>query len=462
MAILPDISAAEFQTGAPIDNPFFPLPPGTIFSYGGTQVDDETGEAVFERNDLFVTFETKEIAGVTATVVRDTEYADGLLVEDTLDWYAQDTEGNIWYLGELTYAFEYDDAGNFVETSTEGSWTAGVDGAQAGTIMPADPGFGAAYYQEFAPGVAEDEAIVVGVDEEVAIGLGEFNGVLQTLDTTALEPDMAEYKYYAPGVGLVLEEALDEEGEVEFANELLGVRAVGPDGVDQGNEGDANGVTLSDLIEREPFDLDGAEEPEADDFLGDGSGLHVTFLGGEAGLSNALGAYSFDAETGEIGEGRILFADTADLAAGTTASVEVADSEGLGLFLVPNGPDLGLDLSAFADGGLFFTNLLTGEAATLGDGLAPLVTDGDEVLPVTALHALDGDSDDGFNFLNPAAGIHAVELGLPGIDETVAVLGFEDTRVTDPAWDGDFNDVLVGVGSAPLAPELAGADPLLV
>jgi hypothetical protein len=432
MAVLPDFRAARFEPGAPIDNPFFPLEPGTVFSSGGTQVDQDTGEAVVEHNDLFVTFETQEIAGVTTKVVRHTEYADGVLVEDTIDRYAQDTEGNVWYFGEVTFAFEYDDQGNFVESSTEGSWEAGVGGAQPGHIMPADPGFGAGYFQEFAPGVAEDEAIVVGVDQEVTIGLGEFDGVLKTLDTTALEPDLAEFKYYAPGVGQVLEEELGDEGEVEFASELLGVRTVGDD---------ANNL----------------EEPKAEDFIGADSELQVTFLGG-TGLNNAIGAYTFDARTGEIGEGRILFAATDELAAGTTASVEVAEGEGLGLFLVPRGADLGLDLSEFEDGGLFFTDFLSGEAATLGDGLAPLVTDAEglegEVLPITALHALDDDPADGINFLNPAAGVHAVETDAVADTATagdVTVLGFEELLTTDPGFDGDYDDVLVAVTGAPLA-----------
>jgi hypothetical protein len=436
MAVLPDFRAARFEPGAPIDNPFFPLEPGTVFSYGGTQTDQDTGEAVVERNDLFVTFETQEIAGVTTKVVRHTEYANGVLVEDTIDRYAQDTEGNVWYLGEVTFSFEYDDQGNFVESSTEGSWEAGVDGAQPGHIMPADPGFGAGYFQEFAPGVAEDEAIVVGVDQEVTIGLGEFDGVLKTLDTTALEPDLAEFKYYAPGVGQVLEEELGDEGEVEFASELLGVRTVGDD---------ANNL----------------EEPEAEDFIGADSELQVTFLGG-TGLNNAIGAYTFDAGTGEIGEGRILFAATDELAAGTTASVEVAEGEGLGLFLVPGGADLGLDLSEFEEGGLVFTNFISGEAATLGDGLAPLVTDAEglegEVLPITALHALDDDPADGLNFLNPAAGVHAVELETDAIEDTaggeVTVLGFEELFTTDPAFDGDYNDAIVAVSEAPLSDDM--------
>jgi hypothetical protein len=436
MAILPDIGAAEFQPGAPIDNPFFPLELGSIRSYEGSRVDPDTGEVETERNDLFATFETKEIAGVTATVVRDTQYANGLLVEDTVDWYAQDTEGTIWYLGELTYAFEYDDAGHFVGTSTEGSWTAGVDGAQAGTIMPADPGFGAAYYQEFAPGVAEDEAIVVGVDEEVAIGLGEFNGVLQTLDTTALEPDLAEYKYYAPGVGLVLEEALNHDGTIDVATELQGTRQVG-----------------SDVLPS------GLSQPELKEFQGDGSKQFVTYLGGDTGSDSAIGAYQIDIETGELDQGHILFSSTKDLEPGASVELQVDESKALGLFIVAKPDELGLDLSKFEDGGLFFDNFQTGERATIEDGLATLVTDGEgNPLPIQALHALGGENS--VNFLNPAAGAQAVDLGPAAMDDTV--LGFEDTRVTDPSWDGDFNDVLVGVGSAPLMPDLAEADSLLV
>jgi hypothetical protein len=370
--------------------------------------------------------------------VRHTEYANGVLIEDTIDRYAQDTEGNVWYFGEVTFSFEYDDQGNFVESSTEGSWEAGVDGAQPGHIMPANPGYGAGYFQESAPGVAEDEAIVVGVDQEVTIGLGGFDGVLKTLDTTALEPDLAEFKYYAPGVGQVLEEDLGDEGEVEFASELLGVRTVGNDGND-------------------------LDEPKAEDFLGADSELQVTFLG-RTGFNNAIGAYTFDAGTGEIGEGRILFAATDELAAGTTASVEVAEGEGLGVFLVPGGADLGLDLSEFEDGGLFFTDFLSGEAATLGDGLAPLVTGArgleGEVLPITALHALDDDPADGLNFLNPAAGVHAVELETDAVADTatggaVTVLGFEELLTTDPAFDGDYNDAIVAVtGAPPAAPTM--------
>jgi hypothetical protein len=437
MPVLPDFNAARFEPGAPIDNPLFPLIPGTIFSHGGTDVDPDTGEVIAERNDFHVTSETKEILGVTATVVRDTEYVNGVLVEDTVDWHAQDTDGNVWYLGELTYAFEYDEDGNFVETSTDGSWEAGVDGAQGGHIMRAEPGFGAGYFQEFARGIAEDEAIVVGVDEEVSIGLGEFDGVLQTLDTTALEPDAAEYKYYAPGSGVVLTESLDEAGEVEFTSELQGVRTVG----------DA--------------DLPGAGEPDLANFQGDGSELSVTFLAETGSFDDAVGAYTLDLATGEFGEARILFPQTDALAPGTAATVEVAAGEALGLFLVPDGANLGLDVSDFEDGGLFFTEFQTGKPATLGDLLAPLATDSDgQVLPVQAFHALDDNPDDGLNFLNPSAGVQAVELESGAVANDgaaggeVTVLGFEEVLTTGPDFDGDFNDAVVAVSSAPLATDV--------
>jgi hypothetical protein len=463
---LPDFDAARFEPGAPIDNPYFPLIPGTILTSQGSMVDEDTGAVTTERNDVFVTFETKEIEGVTATVVRDTVYADRTVpVEDTLDYYAQDTHGNVWYLGELSFAYEYDEDGHFIGSDTEGSWQAGVDGAQPGYIMLADPQVGDSYFNEFSPGVAVDQSEVVGLDQSISIGLGTFDHVLQTLDTTPLEPGAGELKYYAPGVGLVLtQEGLDEQGdgEPDLSPELIGVRTVTPpDDGGHGNDNDAD-AALSDLVETRPLDPGAAGVVAADDFLGDGSGTFVTFLAKAADFNDAIGAYTFDAASGEIGEGRILFPATDDLAAGSAATVEVADGEGLGLFLVPDGGELGLDLSAFEDGGLFFTNFLSGEAATLGDRIAPLVTDEEgldgEVLPITALHALGGD--DGFNFLNPAAGVHAVELDSGASDDDgagtgeVEILGFEDLLTTDPGHDGDFNDVVVAVSNAPLASEV--------
>ena len=177
-----------------IDNEFFPLKPGTTFIYEGSS------EGVSTRNIVEVTRRTKRILGVETTVVRDRAYEDGVLVEDTFDWFAQDEDGNVWYFGEDTQ--ELDENGNVI--STEGSWEAGVDGAEAGIIMLADPKKGDRYHQEFARDVAEDVAQVVSLDETACVQYGCFGGLLVTKETTRLEPGIAEHKHYAVGVGFVL------------------------------------------------------------------------------------------------------------------------------------------------------------------------------------------------------------------------------------------------------------------
>jgi hypothetical protein len=181
-----------------------------------------------ESNQVFVTYDTKNILGVETTVVRDVAWNEGVLVEDTFDWYAQDTAGNVWYLGELATNYEYDDEGNFLGTNTDGSWEAGVDGALPGYLMEANPQVGDSYYQEFYQGEAEDEAGVVSIDESISIALGDFENVLKTRDFTQLEPDVFEFKYYAPGVGQILaEEGLTEEGgEPELSPELIGISEI--------------------------------------------------------------------------------------------------------------------------------------------------------------------------------------------------------------------------------------------
>ena len=175
---------------ARVDNPFFPLTRGTVLSYSdGTETDQ-----------LEVTRDTKNILGVAVTVVHDRVYVAGSLTEDTLDWYAQDSAGNVWYFGEDTKELDHG-----VVTSTEGSWEAGVNGAKAGIIMLAHPQVGDVYHQEDAPGVAEDRVKVVGLDQTVTMPYGTFTGCLKTSESSPLEPSVHEYKYYAPGVGVVLE-----------------------------------------------------------------------------------------------------------------------------------------------------------------------------------------------------------------------------------------------------------------
>jgi hypothetical protein len=147
-----------------------------------------------------VTSKTKLIAnGITARVVRDVVTEDGERVEVTDDWYAQDCAGNVWYLGEKTA--EYED-GKVV--SREGSWEAGVGGAQPGVVMPANPTPGTTYRQEHLAGEAEDAGEIFSLDEQVGVPAGHFGDVVMTKDTTPLHPRVLEYKFYARGVGPVL------------------------------------------------------------------------------------------------------------------------------------------------------------------------------------------------------------------------------------------------------------------
>jgi hypothetical protein len=187
----PKFESASFVKG--IDNPFLPMRPGTTLVYTRGQ-----GRGA-ERSEVAVTRDRKQILGVACTVVRDRVWADGDLTEDATDWYAQDKAGNVWYLGEDSKAYR-----RGVLVSTEGSWQAGVKGGQAGIAMEAHPRVGDTYRQELAPPVAEDTAIVISLGERTCVRYGRFDHVLMTEDWSPLEPGVAEYKYYARGVGLVL------------------------------------------------------------------------------------------------------------------------------------------------------------------------------------------------------------------------------------------------------------------
>ena len=133
---------------------------------------------------------------------------DKLILEDTFNWYAQDDNGNVWYMGEDVTDFDYDAAGNLIGTRHPGAWEAGVNGAKPGYRTPANPQVGDHYYQEFYAGIAEDDAKVTGLNQSFLVPYGSFsNNVLRTRDTTALEPDTYAHKYYAPGVGPIAERA---------------------------------------------------------------------------------------------------------------------------------------------------------------------------------------------------------------------------------------------------------------
>jgi hypothetical protein len=187
----PVIDPADFVRH--VTNPFFPLPPGQTFVYEGQTKDG------FVHNDFIVTRKTKVILGVTCTEVHDVVYLDGELAEDTLDWYAQDSQGNVWYFGENTAEFE-----NGRPVTLAGTFTAGVNSDKPGIIMEAHSLPGDFYRQEFSLANAEDNALVVSLNATVNVPAGVFHHCLKTAETTPLEPDALEHKYYAAGVGNVL------------------------------------------------------------------------------------------------------------------------------------------------------------------------------------------------------------------------------------------------------------------
>ena len=196
--VTPPFDARNFTRSTQIDNPYSPLAPGTTFVYEGFP----NGHA--EHNEVEVTHDTKLILGVTCVVVHDRVWVKGVLTEDTFDWYAQDRAGNVWYMGENTSQLK-----NGVVVGHEGSWEAGVSGAQPGYIMEAHPQIGDLYRQEYLPGEAEDVAEVTSLTESTSSPYGSWAGnVLRTRETSALEPNVFEDKLYAPGIGFVREEVI--------------------------------------------------------------------------------------------------------------------------------------------------------------------------------------------------------------------------------------------------------------
>ncbi len=215
-------SPAQFPNSLQINNPWFPLVPGTTYLYHATETDPDTGEVVHETVRVDVLNQTRLVGGVEGRVVQDRVWKDGLLVEDTFDWYAQDNSGNVWYLGEIATNYRYDEAGNLLGTDNDGSWETGIDGAQPGIQMPASPRVGDRYYQEFRPRVAIDQGDVLATGLMRNTSIGTLSGVVQTRDWTVLEPDSVEHKFYARGFGNILTEKLDyHSGEVIASTRLV-------------------------------------------------------------------------------------------------------------------------------------------------------------------------------------------------------------------------------------------------
>ena len=185
------------QFAGQVTNRYFPLQPGTTLTYKG-KLDGKSATDVFT-----ITNDTKVILGVTTTVVHDRVYIKGELVEDTLDWFAQDAAGNVWYFGEDTKELE-----DGVVVSTEGSWEAGVDNARAGIFMPAQPQVGQVYKQEDAKDVAEDCSGIVDLNASVRTPFVNSDEALKTEEYSLLEPDVLDNKYYVKDIGLVREQTI--------------------------------------------------------------------------------------------------------------------------------------------------------------------------------------------------------------------------------------------------------------
>lgn len=189
----------------PQDNPYFPLTPGMITRFRGT----DDGQRFHER--VLVTHKTKRIQGVDARVLLDVlRRADGTVAEKTHDWYAADNDGNVWYFGEDTATYDRDGS----LRSRGGSWEAGKRGAVAGVIMPADPKPTDAYRQEYRRDHAEDQGWVVSVHEKKTVPAGHYRDVVRTYEWSRLEKTVIGLKFYAPGVGPIIDRELGGENFV--------------------------------------------------------------------------------------------------------------------------------------------------------------------------------------------------------------------------------------------------------
>ena len=215
---VPRLEGAELSEPTIIDHPLHPLLTGHVRVYFG-----QTAEGP-ETNVVEVLDETREVARVESRVVLDQVFLDGVLVESTREWFAQDDDGNVWFMGAAIERYQIGQGGVVIGVDPAGSWEAGQDvadvgvDAYAGWAMPVAPQPGDGFHREYYPGVAEDRAEVVGDGVEVVLADGSTWSTLQVRETSAVEPGVEEQEHYAQDVGLVSEE--DVEGEPR--SELVG------------------------------------------------------------------------------------------------------------------------------------------------------------------------------------------------------------------------------------------------
>ena len=197
----PVLDPANFVSA--IDNQFYPLPVGRVLTYRGVK------DGVTQLETITVTNQTRVLEGITATTITDVATHKGTLLEKTSDWYAQDAQGNVWYLGEDTKAYNPDGT-----IDTSGSWLAGVNDGEPGIIMEGNPQPPDAYRQEYLAGQAADMGWVVDLGGSVTVPYGTVHGVMTSLEASTVEPGSYDQKIYAPGLGIAVERSITSN---EFA-----------------------------------------------------------------------------------------------------------------------------------------------------------------------------------------------------------------------------------------------------
>jgi hypothetical protein len=204
--LLPAFDPAAFAPGQPIDNPYLPLAEGFYREF-------TAAAPALERIVLQYGGPGPVLGGVETTILLDQAFEDGLLVEETRDFYAQDRDGNVWYMGEDVTNITYDDEDRVTGTDSRSSWRTGVNDALPGYQMPAKPAPGIAFIQEHAPAdAAMDAGEIIAVGGTLTGPTGDYTNVVAIYETSPVEPALQEIKYYAPGTGMIrAEEAVDAQ-----------------------------------------------------------------------------------------------------------------------------------------------------------------------------------------------------------------------------------------------------------
>lgn len=190
----PQLDPSEFS--ADVTNPYFPLVVGRTLVY------ERQLASGLERVEMTTTNQVRLIDGFPCRVVRVRETIDDDLVEETTDWYSQDSSGNVWYFGELSMS--YDDHG-FID-DLEGSWRAGKDGGKPGIVMKANPVVNEVYRQEWLVNEAEDIGCVLATGQTITVPTGTYTSCIRIQNSSPVEPEENEEKWYAPNVGLVADD----------------------------------------------------------------------------------------------------------------------------------------------------------------------------------------------------------------------------------------------------------------